>query len=110
MRRTGTIIIGAGQSGLGLSYCLGRLGIEHVVLERGQVGERWRSERWDSLRLLTPNWMNRFPGWSYHGNDPDGSAHPGRRGDPHPLQDRLAGAEPGADHEAVRREGERTGP
>jgi putative flavoprotein involved in K+ transport len=55
-----------------LSYCLGRLGIEHVVLERGQVGERWRSERWDSLRLLTPNWMNRFPGWSYRGSDPDG--------------------------------------
>jgi putative flavoprotein involved in K+ transport len=55
-----------------LSYCLGRLGIEHVVLERGQVGERWRSERWDSLRLLTPNWMNRFPGWSYRGVDPDG--------------------------------------
>jgi len=72
MRRTGTIIIGAGQAGLGLSYCLGRLGIEHVVLERGQVGERWRSERWDSLRLLTPNWMNRFPGWSYRGDDPDG--------------------------------------
>jgi len=72
MRRTGTIIIGAGQAGLGLSYCLGRLGIEHVVLDRGQVGERWRSERWDSLRLLTPNWMNRFPGWSYRGNDPDG--------------------------------------
>jgi putative flavoprotein involved in K+ transport len=72
MRLTGTVIIGAGQAGLGLSYCLGRLGIEHVVLERGQVGERWRSERWDSLRLLTPNWMNRFPGWSYRGKDPDG--------------------------------------
>jgi putative flavoprotein involved in K+ transport len=72
MRQTDTIIIGAGQAGLGLSYCLGRLGIEHVLLERGQVGERWRSERWDSLRLLTPNWMSRLPGWSYRGNDPDG--------------------------------------
>src|SRR4030095_6274844 len=41
-------------------------------LERGRVAERWRSERWDSLRLLTPNWMNRFPGWSYQGNDADG--------------------------------------
>jgi putative flavoprotein involved in K+ transport len=72
MRQTDTIIIGAGQAGLGLSYCLGRLGIEHIVLERGQVAERWCSERWDSLRLLTPNWMSRLPGWSYRGDDPDG--------------------------------------
>jgi putative flavoprotein involved in K+ transport len=72
MRQTDTIVIGAGQAGLGMSYCLGRLGIEHVVLERGQVGERWRSERWDSLRLLTPNWMSRLPGWSYRGSEPDG--------------------------------------
>src|SRR5262249_41956177 len=64
--------IGAGQAGLAMSYCLGQMGIEHVVLERGQVGERWRSERWDSLRLLTPNWMSRVPGWSYQGPDPDG--------------------------------------
>jgi putative flavoprotein involved in K+ transport len=42
------------------------------VLERGQLAERWRSERWDSLRLLTPNWMSRLPGWSYQGTDPDG--------------------------------------
>jgi putative flavoprotein involved in K+ transport len=42
------------------------------VLERGRVAERWRSERWDSLRLLTPNWMSRLPGWSYAGSDPDG--------------------------------------
>src|SRR5262249_43957786 len=45
---------------------------EHVVLERGRTVERWRSERWDSLRLLTPNWMTRLPGWSYTGPDPDG--------------------------------------
>jgi putative flavoprotein involved in K+ transport len=72
MRQTDAVIIGAGQAGLAMSYCLSRLGVEHVVLERGQVGERWRSERWDSLRLLTPNWMSRFPGWSYRGSDPDG--------------------------------------
>src|SRR5262249_50655484 len=70
--QTDAIIIGAGQAGLAMSNCLGVLGIEHVVLERGQVAERWRSERWDSLRLLTPNWMSRFPGWSYQGSDPDG--------------------------------------
>jgi putative flavoprotein involved in K+ transport len=72
MWQTDAIIIGAGQAGLALSYCLGRSGIEHVVLERGRIGERWRSERWDSLRLLTPNWMSCFPGWCYQGMEPDG--------------------------------------
>jgi putative flavoprotein involved in K+ transport len=72
MRRTDAIIIGAGQAGLAMSHCLSRLGFDHVVLERGRIAERWHGERWDSLRLLTPNWMNRFPGWSYRGADPDG--------------------------------------
>lgn len=72
MYRIDAIIIGAGQAGLAMSHCLSARGIEHVVLERGRVGERWRSERWDSLRLLTPNWMSRLPGWSYRGPDPDG--------------------------------------
>ena len=54
MRKTDAIIIGAGQAGLAMSYCLGSLGIDHIVLERGNVAQRWRSERWDSLRLLTP--------------------------------------------------------
>ncbi len=72
MRRTDALIIGAGQAGLAMSHCLRRLGVEHVVLDRGRVAERWRGERWDSLRLLTPNWMSRLPGWSYRGGDPDG--------------------------------------
>ncbi|MCW8085021.1 NAD(P)-binding domain-containing protein [Sabulicella glaciei] len=72
MRSVQAIIIGAGQAGLAMSHCLGRHGIDHVVLERGRVAERWRTERWDSLRLLTPNWMSRLPGWSYQGHDPDG--------------------------------------
>lgn len=72
MRRVQAIVIGAGQAGLAMSHCLGRLGIDHVVLERGRVAERWRSERWDSLRLLTPNWMSRLPDWSYQGPDADG--------------------------------------
>jgi putative flavoprotein involved in K+ transport len=72
MRHTDAIIIGAGQAGLAISHCLGRLGADHVILERGRTAERWRSERWDSLRLLTPNWMSRLPGWSYQGPEPDG--------------------------------------
>ena len=57
-----TVIVGAGQAGLALSRGLTAAGRPHVVLERGRVGERWRSERWESLRLLTPNWLNRLPG------------------------------------------------
>lgn len=72
MRNTDAIIIGAGQAGLAMSHCLAARGIDHLVLERGRVAERWRSERWDSLRLLTPNWMTRLPGWSYRGDDPEG--------------------------------------
>jgi putative flavoprotein involved in K+ transport len=70
--RTDTIVIGAGQAGLATSACLTDLAHDHVVLERGAVAERWRSERWDSLRLLTPNWMTRLPGWTYRGPEPDG--------------------------------------
>jgi putative flavoprotein involved in K+ transport len=71
-RRIATAIIGAGQAGLAMSHCLRDRGIEHVVLERGRVAERWRSERWESLRLLTPNWQTRLPGFRYEGSDPDG--------------------------------------
>jgi putative flavoprotein involved in K+ transport len=66
-----TVIIGAGQAGLALSHFLSAAGHGHVVLERGRVGERWRSERWDSLHLLTPNWLNRLPGTAPL-PDPDG--------------------------------------
>ena len=62
MQRTDVAIVGAGQAGLAMSHCLSARGVDHVVLERGRVAERWRSERWDSLRLLTPNWMTRLPG------------------------------------------------
>jgi putative flavoprotein involved in K+ transport len=63
-----TIIVGGGQSGLALSYYLGQLGREHVVLERGRVAERWRSERWDSLTLLAPNWTAPMPGHAFPGD------------------------------------------
>ena len=66
MRTTDTVVIGAGQAGLAMSRCLTDRGVDHVVLERGRVAERWRSERWDSLRLLTPNWMTRLPGLVLH--------------------------------------------
>jgi putative flavoprotein involved in K+ transport len=55
-----------------MSRCLSDRRIDHVVVERGQVAERWRRERWHSLRLLTPNWMTRLPGFAYDGPDPGG--------------------------------------
>jgi putative flavoprotein involved in K+ transport len=70
MQRADTVIIGGGQAGLALSRWLTAAAHDHVVLERGQVGERWRSERWDSLSLLTPNWANRLPG-DAEPEDPD---------------------------------------
>jgi putative flavoprotein involved in K+ transport len=67
-----TVIIGAGQSGLAMSRHLTDRSIDHVVLERSEVANSWRTERWDSLRLLTPNWQSRLPGYAYDGDDPDG--------------------------------------
>jgi putative flavoprotein involved in K+ transport len=67
------VIIGGGQAGLALSYYLTQQGRTHVVLEQGaQVGETWRTQRWDSFSLVTPNWMNQLPGFAYQGSDPDG--------------------------------------
>jgi len=66
------VIIGAGHSGLAMSHCLAARGVEHVILERAEVGNSWRTERWDSLRLLTPNWQSRLPGFVYDGEDRDG--------------------------------------
>jgi putative flavoprotein involved in K+ transport len=65
-------VIGAGHAGLAISRVLTEHSIEHVVLERGEVANSWRCERWDSLRLLTPNWQSRLPGYPYPGKDPDG--------------------------------------
>lgn len=68
------VIIGAGQAGLAVSHELGRAGVPYVVLERGRVGQTWRG-RWDSFRLVAPNWTTRLPGQTYDGPDPDGFDH-----------------------------------
>ena len=70
-----TVVIGGGQAGLAMSSVLKERGLEHVVVERRRVGERWRTERWESLRFQFPNWSLELPGYSYSGNDADGFAH-----------------------------------
>jgi putative flavoprotein involved in K+ transport len=72
MHTVETLVVGAGQAGLAVSRCLAGQDADHVVVERGRIAERWRTARWESLRLLTPNWMSRLPAWSYLGPDPDG--------------------------------------
>ncbi|MCP4318067.1 MAG: NAD(P)-binding domain-containing protein [Hyphomicrobiales bacterium] len=72
MKYATTVIIGAGQTGLAMSHQLSQRSIDHVLLERGEVANSWRKERWDSLTLLTPNWQARLPGYSYGGDNPDG--------------------------------------
>ncbi len=67
-----TVVIGAGHAGLAMSRRLTQRSIDHVVLERGKVANSWRNERWESLRLLTPNWHSHLPGLRYDGDDPDG--------------------------------------
>jgi putative flavoprotein involved in K+ transport len=67
-----TVVVGAGHAGLAMSRRLTERSIDHVVLERGEVANSWRTQRWPTLRLLTPNWQTRLPGHDYTGDDPDG--------------------------------------
>jgi putative flavoprotein involved in K+ transport len=69
---TSVVVVGAGPGGLAMSHHLTEAGVDHLLLERGEVAHSWRTERWDSLRLLTPNWMTALPGARYEGDDPDG--------------------------------------
>ena len=69
---TTAVVIGAGHAGLAMSRRLTERSIDHVVLERGEVANSWKTQRWPSLRLLTPNWQTRLPGQHYTGDDPDG--------------------------------------
>ena len=66
------IIVGGGQAGLSMSYCLKERGIDHIVFEKNQIGYAWREKRWDSFCLVTPNWQCQLPGFPYPGNDPQG--------------------------------------
>jgi putative flavoprotein involved in K+ transport len=70
--RTDVLVIGAGHAGLAMSRCLAELSIDHAIVERGEVANSWKTERWDSLRLLTPNWQARLPGARAAGDDPHG--------------------------------------
>ena len=72
-----TVIIGGGHAGLTMSYFLSQRGLDHVIIERGRVGERWISERWDSFHFQFPNSTIELPGHKYQTNDPDGFV-PGR--------------------------------
>jgi putative flavoprotein involved in K+ transport len=74
MEHVDTVVIGAGQAGLATSFFLTQHDREHVVLERGQVGETWRSQRWDGFYLNTPNSTQRLPGYEYSGEEPDAFA------------------------------------
>lgn len=69
------VVIGAGQAGLAASYLLSKAGVDHIVLERGEIGESWRSQRWDSFCLNTPNWSNNMPGMDFYPEEGDAFAH-----------------------------------
>jgi putative flavoprotein involved in K+ transport len=69
-----TVVVGGGQSGLAMSYCLQQQGREHIILERHRIAERWRSERWDSLTFQFPNWAMHLPGHPYQAGDPESFA------------------------------------
>ena len=72
MKHLDTVVIGAGQAGLAVSYYLNHTDREHMILEKERIGKAWRDERWDSFTLVTPNWALRLPGMEYNGDDPEG--------------------------------------
>ena len=71
-RQVEVVVVGGGHNGLAMSKCLSDRGVDHVVLERGDVANSWATQRWDSFTMLTPNWQARLPGVAYDGDDPDG--------------------------------------
>ena len=76
MRDSGILdvaVVGAGWAGLGVSYALQQLGLDHVVLERAAIGETWRRQRWELFHMNTPNLYTVLPGDRYEGPDPEGA-------------------------------------
>ncbi|MDQ0596071.1 putative flavoprotein involved in K+ transport [Streptomyces canus] len=67
-----TAVVGGGQQGCSVAGSLARLGYRAVVFERGEIGQAWAKERWESLRVNTPNRTVTFPGMPYDGDDPEG--------------------------------------
>lgn len=72
MKHYSVIIVGGGQAGLSMSYCLKEKGIDHIMFEKSRIGHSWRSKRWDSFCLVTPNWQCTLPGYPYPGDDSHG--------------------------------------
>ncbi|MBW4467520.1 MAG: MSMEG_0569 family flavin-dependent oxidoreductase [Pegethrix bostrychoides GSE-TBD4-15B] len=72
MNHYSVAIVGGGQAGLSISYCLKERGVSHIIFEKHQVGHAWRNQRWDAFCLVTPNWQCRLPGYAYAGSDPAG--------------------------------------
>jgi putative flavoprotein involved in K+ transport len=66
------IVVGGGQAGLSASYCLKERGVDHVLFEKYQIAHSWRTKRWDSFCLVTPNWQCQLPGYPYPGENPQG--------------------------------------
>jgi putative flavoprotein involved in K+ transport len=66
------IIVGGGQAGLSMSFCLKQRGIDHLIFEKHRIGHTWRTQRWDTFCLVTPNWQCKLPGFDYAGSDPRG--------------------------------------
>lgn len=66
------IIVGGGQAGLSMSYCLKERNVDHIIFEKNQIGYAWREKRWDTFCLVTPNWQCQLPGYPYRGSDPNG--------------------------------------
>jgi putative flavoprotein involved in K+ transport len=81
VERIQTLVIGGGQAGLAMSHMLGKRGLEHLVLERARIAERWRGERWDGLRFQFPNWSIGLPDFPFPHADPDGFASGGEIAD-----------------------------
>lgn len=75
VEKVDTLVVGGGQAGVAMSEHLTKCDVPHLVLERGRIAERWRSERWDSLVANGPAWHDRFPGMAFPDTDPNSFPH-----------------------------------